>query len=559
MDRSGRASPSNKNLRQALGRMSSTDLRQVAELAIARDAAVRQLVLQMEACGGNGVPTPQPPGSPGVPLFALVSISPSTSYAMAPMGYMDAAGGNQNLNASSRTYLAAGAPRGGLYHPTQHQPQQQVAPPPPPLPPTHRHSYGGGQHYNDNFMLFSYKVKPCTRPVCHDYHTCPYSHPSAFNKGPVQRRDPRRYRYVPVMCPYQQAGSCSMPDCPFAHNTFECCAHPLNYRTVPCRAGAACRHPFCSFIHTPSEVRQPCRKYCPNLKEFLSVETRRPAEDTEAVDAYELKDKTAKAKVLLRDGRTESRGQWERPRSHLKGGPSQPKEPSAWADLPYRKAGSPSRASSTGDQAPGTPDGEPGLCDRGGQSSSGDDSFPPSGNTSDVGTFSSESTLRNVLSQTSLAPCQEGDAPHPRQQVEQRCEVSVAARGPQGEGEEVLPPTPAPRSGVRDLRSDNSCVEELVAAAASAAGTSEASSPRDMDAGLAEQAGPSRADQEVPAVREEAATAAEAHGAEAEAGSSSGDGGGSLAVAECSGQLKFPVAVRGLDGQTFAKAARTTS
>lgn len=55
----------------------------------------------------------------------------------------------------------------------------------------------------------------------HDFHVCPFSHPSAFNKGPVQRRDPRRFRYVPVMCPYQTAGRCSLADCPFAHNTFE--------------------------------------------------------------------------------------------------------------------------------------------------------------------------------------------------------------------------------------------------------------------------------------------------------------------------------------------------
>lgn len=52
------------------------------------------------------------------------------------------------------------------------------------------------------------QTEPCPFTSYHNYKTCPYSHCPEADR--VQRRDPLALRYVPVPCPYLDAGSCSL-------------------------------------------------------------------------------------------------------------------------------------------------------------------------------------------------------------------------------------------------------------------------------------------------------------------------------------------------------------
>ncbi|KAL0397569.1 UNVERIFIED_CONTAM: Zinc finger CCCH domain-containing protein 30 [Sesamum calycinum] len=80
----------------------------------------------------------------------------------------------------------------------------------------------------DEFRMFSFKVRPCSRAYSHDWTECPFVHPGEN----ARRRDPRKYHYSCVPCPDFRKGACRRGDmCEYAHGVFECWLHPAQYRT----------------------------------------------------------------------------------------------------------------------------------------------------------------------------------------------------------------------------------------------------------------------------------------------------------------------------------------
>ncbi|CAO2813133.1 unnamed protein product [Amaranthus hypochondriacus] len=134
---------------------------------------------------------------------------------------------------------------------------------------------------SDDFRMYEFKVRKCTRSRSHDWTDCPFSHPGEK----ARRRDPRRYHYSGTVCPeYRRSGDCTRGDeCEFAHGVFECYLHPARYRTEACKDGKSCKRKVCFFAHSPRELRvlpledverketdvvqheQHCCKYCCTL------------------------------------------------------------------------------------------------------------------------------------------------------------------------------------------------------------------------------------------------------------------------------------------------------
>lgn len=106
---------------------------------------------------------------------------------------------------------------------------------------------------SDQFRMYEFKVRKCTRSRSHDWTDCPFAHPGEK----ARRRDPRRCQYSGTVCPeYRQSGSCSRgDDCECAHGVFECWLHPARYRTEACKDGKNCKRKVCFFAHSPRELR----------------------------------------------------------------------------------------------------------------------------------------------------------------------------------------------------------------------------------------------------------------------------------------------------------------
>ncbi|KAL2940413.1 Zinc finger CCCH domain-containing protein 30 [Bienertia sinuspersici] len=104
----------------------------------------------------------------------------------------------------------------------------------------------------DEFRMFSFKVRPCSRAYSHDWTECPFVHPGEN----ARRRDPRKYHYSCVPCPEFRKGTCRRGDlCEYAHGVFECWLHPAQYRTRLCKDGTSCNRRVCFFAHVPEELR----------------------------------------------------------------------------------------------------------------------------------------------------------------------------------------------------------------------------------------------------------------------------------------------------------------
>jgi hypothetical protein len=74
-----------------------------------------------------------------------------------------------------------------------------------------------GIYSTNEFRMFTFKVKPCSRAYSHDWTECPFVHPGENAK----HRDPRKYHYTCVPCPDFRKGSCSKGDaCEYAHGIF---------------------------------------------------------------------------------------------------------------------------------------------------------------------------------------------------------------------------------------------------------------------------------------------------------------------------------------------------
>ncbi|RWW21880.1 hypothetical protein GW17_00013945 [Ensete ventricosum] len=104
----------------------------------------------------------------------------------------------------------------------------------------------------DEFRMYSFKVRPCSRAYSHDWTECPFVHPGEN----ARRRDPRKYHYSCVPCPDFRKGACARGDmCEYAHGVFECWLHPAQYRTRLCKDGTNCSRRVCFFAHTREELR----------------------------------------------------------------------------------------------------------------------------------------------------------------------------------------------------------------------------------------------------------------------------------------------------------------
>ncbi|KAM3691565.1 hypothetical protein ACB098_08G023900 [Castanea mollissima] len=109
-----------------------------------------------------------------------------------------------------------------------------------------------GIYSTDEFRMYTFKVKPCSRAYSHDWTECPFVHPGEN----ARRRDPRKYHYSCVPCPEFRKGSCRQGDaCEYAHGIFECWLHPAQYRTRLCKDETGCTRRVCFFAHKPEELR----------------------------------------------------------------------------------------------------------------------------------------------------------------------------------------------------------------------------------------------------------------------------------------------------------------
>nr|GMC63861.1 zinc finger CCCH domain-containing protein 29-like [Ipomoea batatas] len=109
-----------------------------------------------------------------------------------------------------------------------------------------------GIYGTDEFRMYSFKIKPCSRAYSHDWTECPFVHPGEN----ARRRDPRKYTYSCVPCPEFKKGTCGKGDaCEFAHGIFESWLHPAQYRTRLCKDETGCSRKVCFFAHKPEELR----------------------------------------------------------------------------------------------------------------------------------------------------------------------------------------------------------------------------------------------------------------------------------------------------------------
>ncbi|CAH1445380.1 unnamed protein product [Lactuca virosa] len=75
-----------------------------------------------------------------------------------------------------------------------------------------------GVYGSDEFRMYTFKVKPCSRAYTHDWTECPFVHPGEN----ARRRDLRKFNYSCVPCPEFRKGSCVKGDsCEYAHGVVE--------------------------------------------------------------------------------------------------------------------------------------------------------------------------------------------------------------------------------------------------------------------------------------------------------------------------------------------------
>ncbi|XP_038971163.1 zinc finger CCCH domain-containing protein 67-like [Phoenix dactylifera] len=112
----------------------------------------------------------------------------------------------------------------------------------------------------DDFLMYIYKVKRCSKTKSHDWTECPYAH----RGEKARRRDPNKYPYSGIACPeFRLRGECQRgQSCEYAHGVFEFWLHPTRYRTRVCEAGAACTRRICFFAHTPEQLRPEVIRDC---------------------------------------------------------------------------------------------------------------------------------------------------------------------------------------------------------------------------------------------------------------------------------------------------------
>ncbi|XP_040385247.1 zinc finger CCCH domain-containing protein 67 [Oryza brachyantha] len=199
----------------------------------------------------------------------LVDPNRASATSLSTALHFAAAGGASSAPAAVSRLLAAGADPTLLDH-LQRRPSDLVALPPNSLPlKNHLLSLLGarkewppdpslpdiknGAYASDDFRMYSFKVRACSRAYSHDWTECPFVHPGEN----ARRRDPRKYHYSCVPCPeFKKGAGCRRGDmCEYAHGVFESWLHPAQYRTRLCKDGVGCARRVCFFAHTPEELR----------------------------------------------------------------------------------------------------------------------------------------------------------------------------------------------------------------------------------------------------------------------------------------------------------------
>ncbi|KAL3637258.1 hypothetical protein CASFOL_019557 [Castilleja foliolosa] len=172
-------------------------------------------------------------------LFVLPN-SPSVKYTLQMLLVTDSINNSSDSSSNSPTRENSGVPA----PPTL---EKKEYPSDPSLPDIKNSIYS-----TDEFRMFSFKVRPCSRAYSHDWTECPFVHPGEN----ARRRDPRKYHYSCVPCPDFRKGACRHGDmCEYAHGVFECWLHPAQYRTRLCKDGMGCNRRVCFFAHTNEELR----------------------------------------------------------------------------------------------------------------------------------------------------------------------------------------------------------------------------------------------------------------------------------------------------------------
>ncbi|CAH9085568.1 unnamed protein product [Cuscuta epithymum] len=155
-------------------------------------------------------------------------------------------GGSDTVGSNASSPVLSSSPENGspCYHPRESKREYPIDPSLPDIK--------NGVYSSDEFRMFSFKVRPCSRAYSHDWTECPFVHPGEN----ARRRDPRKYHYSCVPCPEFRKGACRRGDmCEYAHGVFECWLHPAQYRTRLCKDGTSCARRVCFFAHTAEELR----------------------------------------------------------------------------------------------------------------------------------------------------------------------------------------------------------------------------------------------------------------------------------------------------------------
>ncbi|XP_019187983.1 PREDICTED: zinc finger CCCH domain-containing protein 30-like [Ipomoea nil] len=156
--------------------------------------------------------------------------------------------GNQSASCSSGSVSSPKSEEKFNDPPGFSMPERKEYPVDPSLPDIKNSIYS-----SDEFRMFSFKIRPCSRAYSHDWTECPFLHPGEN----ARRRDPRKYHYSCVPCPeFRNKGACRRGDmCEYAHGVFESWLHPAQYRTRLCKDGTKCNRRVCFFAHTQDELR----------------------------------------------------------------------------------------------------------------------------------------------------------------------------------------------------------------------------------------------------------------------------------------------------------------
>eukprot|EP01026_Neomeris_dumetosa_P050755 TRINITY_DN44560_c0_g1_i2.p1 TRINITY_DN44560_c0_g1~~TRINITY_DN44560_c0_g1_i2.p1 ORF type:complete len:344 (+),score=14.11 TRINITY_DN44560_c0_g1_i2:229-1260(+) len=109
-----------------------------------------------------------------------------------------------------------------------------------------------------HFMMWEFKIQPCTRQDTHEWTQCPHAHVGEK----LARRDFLQTKYFPKACEnMKNKKHCENGDnCFKAHNVFELWLHPYKYRTDYCTNKNNCTRALCFFAHNEGELRKNAAK-----------------------------------------------------------------------------------------------------------------------------------------------------------------------------------------------------------------------------------------------------------------------------------------------------------